>query len=183
MKGRRWTEEEDQLLRDTVLASVVEGRTQIEAFKEVGKKLGRTPGACGFRWNAVLRPKYAMAYAEAKKKRVYDQIQKKKGYPFSSLSEVIQHLRQLDKTQKQLREKVVQLQKQIEEKNQVIHEMKEAQRRLQDHRYSFDSVKQELFTRYQELLNLMEYLRSQPEVSSEIKKKKAVAEHIAENLP
>lgn len=182
MKGRRWTEEEDRILRDAVLASVIQGRTQIEAFEEVGKKLGRTAGACGFRWNAVLRPKNAFSYAEAKKKRVYDQIQRKKGHCFSSLSEVIQHLRQLDKAQKQLREQISQLQEQIEEKDQLLLKMKEEQKHFQSDRYSLNSVQRELLARYQELLNLVDYLRSKS-VTPEKKGKRAIAEHIAENLP
>jgi len=188
MKGRRWTEEEDRILRDAVLKSVMEGQTQIEAFEEVGKKLGRTPGACGFRWNAVLRPQNAFSYAEAKKKRVYEQIKKKKGHTFSSFAEVIPHLRQMDKAEKQLRQRIDQLQAEIKEKDRVLMRMKEENKSLQSGRIPYNQVQRELAERYQELLRLVEYLRRQPEAHpmKDAEKGEAVqamAEHIPENSP
>ncbi|MCL6617989.1 MAG: RsfA family transcriptional regulator, partial [Anoxybacillus ayderensis] len=58
MRQDAWTEEEDMLLAETVLAFVREGGTQLRAFEEVGKKLSRTAAACGFRWNSLVRKKY-----------------------------------------------------------------------------------------------------------------------------
>ncbi|MBE3550255.1 MAG: Prespore specific transcriptional activator RsfA [Brockia lithotrophica] len=54
-----WSEGEDVLLAELVLKSIREGGTQLEAFREAAQRLGRTPAACGFRWNAVLRRRYA----------------------------------------------------------------------------------------------------------------------------
>ena len=54
-----WSEEEDALLAELVLKFIREGGTQLEAFREAARRLGRTPAACGFRWNAVLRRRYA----------------------------------------------------------------------------------------------------------------------------
>lgn len=61
-----WTEEEDILLADTVLRHIREGGTQLKAFEEVGKQLGRTGAACGFRWNSCIRKQYADAIEAAK---------------------------------------------------------------------------------------------------------------------
>lgn len=64
-----WTKEEDVLLAETVLHYIREGKTQLEAFKKVGAKLGRTSAACGFRWNATIRKRYRRAIDQAKEER------------------------------------------------------------------------------------------------------------------
>lgn len=74
-----WSQDEDVLLAETVLRYIREGKTQLEAFKEVGKRLSRTPAACGFRWNASIRKQYQQAVQLAKKDR------KKQADSFSNL--------------------------------------------------------------------------------------------------
>src|SRR5699024_8972767 len=64
-----WTEEEDTILADTVLHYINEGKTQLEAFKDVAKKLSRTFSACGFRWNATIRKLYEKDIQQAKEER------------------------------------------------------------------------------------------------------------------
>lgn len=64
-----WTKDEDVLLAETVLRYIREGKTQLEAFKEVAKKLSRTSAACGFRWNATIRKQYQSAIQFAKEAR------------------------------------------------------------------------------------------------------------------
>lgn len=64
-----WTEDQDELLTETVLNFVREGRTQLEAFQKVAEQISRTAGACGYRWNAVLRKKYTRDLEEARRKR------------------------------------------------------------------------------------------------------------------
>ncbi|GAB4072340.1 sporulation specific transcriptional regulator GerR [Barrientosiimonas marina] len=64
-----WTEDEDNLLADTVLRHIREGKTQLEAFNEVGRQLSRTSAACGFRWNASIRKEYADAIDKAREER------------------------------------------------------------------------------------------------------------------
>ncbi|TQS75664.1 RsfA family transcriptional regulator [Ornithinibacillus gellani] len=64
-----WTGDEDLLLAETVLQYIRIGKTQLEAFKEVAKKLSRTSAACGFRWNATLRKNYHDAILQAKQQR------------------------------------------------------------------------------------------------------------------
>lgn len=70
-----WTNEEDDLLAETVLQYIQNGNTQLEAFKEVANKLSRTPAACGFRWNATIRKKYdtAIQYAKEERKKISNQ--------------------------------------------------------------------------------------------------------------
>ncbi|PZT57432.1 RsfA family transcriptional regulator [Paenibacillus silvae] len=58
MKRRdEWNNEDDKLLVSTVLQYIRTGKTQLQAFEDVGDKLLRTPAACGFRWNSNLRHK------------------------------------------------------------------------------------------------------------------------------
>lgn len=64
-----WSKNEDIILAETVLRYIREGRTQLEAFKEVAKKLSRTSAACGFRWNATIRKQYSNAIQLARKER------------------------------------------------------------------------------------------------------------------
>ncbi|MTT32006.1 RsfA family transcriptional regulator [Terrilactibacillus sp. BCM23-1] len=64
-----WSSDEDLTLAKTVLSHIREGSTQLAAFEEVGKSLSRTPAACGFRWNSLVRKKYENEIAQAKAKR------------------------------------------------------------------------------------------------------------------
>ncbi|WP_099157981.1 RsfA family transcriptional regulator [Virgibacillus ndiopensis] len=64
-----WTKDEDIILAETVLRYIREGKTQLEAFKEVAKQLSRTSAACGFRWNATIRKNYQEAVHHAKEER------------------------------------------------------------------------------------------------------------------
>jgi RsfA family transcription factor len=64
-----WSQDEDLLLAEVVLQHLREGRTQLQAFEEVGKRLSRTASACGFRWNSTVRKKYALDIKTAKVQR------------------------------------------------------------------------------------------------------------------
>lgn len=61
-----WTPEEDTILAGKVLRAVSDGYTQLHAFEQACNTLGRTPGACGFRWNTTVRKQYRDALALAK---------------------------------------------------------------------------------------------------------------------
>ncbi|AYC28782.1 RsfA family transcriptional regulator [Paenisporosarcina cavernae] len=102
-----WSEDQDQLLAETVLRHVREGSTQLLAFEEAGDVLERTSAACGFRWNAAVRKDYEKELVEAKRDRkqkirvIEKSIQRKsdtpKGLHLSQLSldTVIGYLLQL----------------------------------------------------------------------------------------
>ncbi|MFC0524031.1 RsfA family transcriptional regulator [Pontibacillus salicampi] len=64
-----WTDDEDVLLAETVLRYIRMGKTQLEAFEEVAKRLSRTSAACGFRWNATVRKQYQKGIQMAKQER------------------------------------------------------------------------------------------------------------------
>ncbi|MCQ6282481.1 RsfA family transcriptional regulator [Bacillus sp. EB600] len=62
-----WSQDDDLLLAEVVLRHLREGRTQLQAFEEVGKSLSRTASACGFRWNSSVRKQYQSDIETAKK--------------------------------------------------------------------------------------------------------------------
>lgn len=64
-----WTEEDDALLADIILRHIRQGSTQLLAFEEGAGILGRTPAACGYRWNACVRKHYFSAIDDAKRER------------------------------------------------------------------------------------------------------------------
>lgn len=76
-----WTEEDDLILAEVTLRHIREGSTQLAAFDEVGQRLGRTPAACGFRWNSLVRKKYESAIQIAKAQRNQLKAQKRKKGP------------------------------------------------------------------------------------------------------
>lgn len=64
-----WSEDDDLLLAEVTLRHIREGSTQLAAFEEVGLRLNRTPAACGFRWNSLVRKRYETAIQIAKAQR------------------------------------------------------------------------------------------------------------------
>lgn len=64
-----WTPEDDTRLAELVLMHIQSGSTQLKAFEEAAGLLGRTPAACGYRWNGVVRKDYRADIDEAKKSR------------------------------------------------------------------------------------------------------------------
>lgn len=61
-----WTIEADKSLTDIVLCHIRDGNTQLDAFEQASIILGRTAGACGFRWNSVLRKRHNTEIERAK---------------------------------------------------------------------------------------------------------------------
>ncbi|EOO29789.1 RsfA family transcription factor [Bacillus cereus VD133] len=54
-----WSEKENELLASVMLKHIRKGNTTGKAYKEVGRKLRRTPDACRAQWNRTLRSLYA----------------------------------------------------------------------------------------------------------------------------
>lgn len=65
-----WSDSDDLILTQTVLAHIKSGSTQLNAFDDVAERLGRTAAACGFRWNATVRKRYEEAIKNAKVARL-----------------------------------------------------------------------------------------------------------------
>lgn len=146
MKGRRWSSQEDDLLKKTVLEFIRTGRTQLAAFAHVGRQIDRTPGACGFRWNAVLRQQDPVSYQEAKKKRVYNKLKEKHSPPVTSLQQAVIGLQQLEADEQRLQQEVALLQ-------EKLRHCQSKQQQLTEERLSMDQRKQDLAIYQQELRN------------------------------
>lgn len=161
MKGRRWSSEEDQLLRERVLDCITNGGTQLQAFEEVGKKVGRTPGACGFRWNAVLRQKDPVSYSNAKKKRVYKELQKRKGFQLDSMTQVVFSLKNIGKQCRYLREGVQNLQQKAQKINRYYKQLLEENQKLSKECNSVEWYQKEVKGKYQDLIQLLEHAKNE----------------------
>ncbi|UOF90870.1 RsfA family transcriptional regulator [Fodinisporobacter ferrooxydans] len=61
-----WSSEDDRRLAEIVLRHIREGSTQLKAFVECSDVLSRTPAACGYRWNGVVRKHYETEIKQAK---------------------------------------------------------------------------------------------------------------------
>ncbi|MFC5651261.1 hypothetical protein ACFPYJ_19545 [Paenibacillus solisilvae] len=64
-----WKSDEDHLLAEIVLSHIREKSSQLVAFNEAAKQLGRTESACGFRWNSLIRKQYVTEIKAAKQER------------------------------------------------------------------------------------------------------------------
>lgn len=69
-----WSADDDLLLAEMVLSYIKYSKSQLQAFDDVGEKLGRTPAACGFRWNSNVRHKYRDAINKAKMEKLNSKI-------------------------------------------------------------------------------------------------------------
>ncbi|SDC34091.1 transcription factor, RsfA family [Melghirimyces thermohalophilus] len=158
MKGRHWTEEEDRLLADTVLRHVREGGNQLNAFEEVAQKVNRTPGACGFRWNAVIRKKEADAFHKAKQERIAKQLRRKQNSTLS-LKDVIRHLREFESEYRMAWDRVSELEQELAEKKKRLREAEAEHRRLTEEWKAFENFQHEIEDRYTSLLRLFRTAR------------------------
>ncbi|MDR6227419.1 hypothetical protein [Desmospora profundinema] len=159
MRGRSWTEEEDQILTDEVLTSVRQGQSQLEAFERVGQRIGRTAGACGFRWNAVLRKREMRAFRNAKRERVAKQLNRRRSSG-DSLKGVIRSLREMDQLYREDRRKLDQLERLYRDKAFQLRSLREKHADLKNEWESFRDFQDEIKDRYASLVKLLEQARS-----------------------
>jgi prespore-specific regulator len=156
MKGRRWRSQEDALLKKTVLEFIRTGRTQLAAFAHVGRQINRTPGACGFRWNAVLRQQDPVSYQEAKKRRVYDKLQEKRSTPVTSLQQAVMGLQQLEAEEQRLKQEVALLQEKLRHCQHKKQQLREERLSMDQRKQDLSLYQQEVRNKYQNLLHLLE---------------------------
>lgn len=172
MKGRRWTEGEDRLLKKTVLEAIRQGGTQIEAFRKVGEKLNRTPGSCGFRWNAVIKQQDPHAFRDAKKERVTKQLRKNKEERWSSVYALIPLLKQLETKEKSLKEHLNHLENRRQKLEERYQLLKEENQGLREDRDSYEWYQNEVKNKYQHLLNLLSDMGAESILSSTLSTEK-----------
>lgn len=167
VKGRRWTAEEDQLLSEMVLHTISKGGTQLTAFSDVGEKIGRTAGACGFRWNAVLRSQNPTSYSEAKKKRVYIQLEKKRKSKVETFSEAIELLKRTEQAWVKQQKEISCLTQSISQTKQKVDTLKQEKEKFKRENVSVEWVQKEVKSRYEELVSLIEQLKKETGVGGD----------------
>lgn len=146
-----WTTREDKLLAETVIRHIEQGSTQLKAFEEVGEKLSRTPAACGFRWNSVVRKNYRNEIKQAREKRKNTKDKNEEGSPQidikkMNLSMVITFLQHLEASERD------KLQDALEKEKQEKNEIKRKYESLQE---EYNQLKEE----YQSLKNALDKIK------------------------
>lgn len=166
-----WTEDDDLLLAEVTLRHIREGSTQLAAFEEVAEKLGRTPAACGFRWNSCVRKNYDAAIQIAKSQRQGLNKRRKKQVsvsqselerqsdPVSSLATVIRFLRQHKQEYAETSKRVRQLEKQLSEREAELEQLRaehnELKRKVNNTEADYQSINDD----YKALIKIMERAR------------------------
>lgn len=138
-----WTSADDEKLADLVLYHIRTGSTQLKAFEEASRELGRTSAACGYRWNGVLRKDLRPEIEQAKLER--KQAGRSTATPTQStggsdaaqtvtsgdtMKEVIQFLKTYDEQYQSLRAEVERLSSERETLQERVRELEEAQASL-----------------------------------------------------
>lgn len=134
-----WTSEDDTRLAELVLSHIRSGSTQLKAFEEAASLLGRTPAACGYRWNGVVRKEYHTDIDVAKKSRKqahHDELASHEQTTVhsaltatsDSIQEVITFLQSYDERYHKLRAYLSQVE---EEKESLASHVKALQQELQ----------------------------------------------------
>jgi prespore-specific regulator len=127
-----WTAEDDHKLAEIVLRHIREGSTQLNAFVEAASLLGRTPAACGYRWNGVVRRYYETEIKEAKQEKkqrmqMNSQVPRRRVWPQdledSSLDGIIRALKQHERTYLSLVEQNRELENKVHEMEQTIQHL------------------------------------------------------------
>ncbi len=168
-----WNHDEDLLLAEVVLRHIREGGTQLAAFEEVGKKLSRTPAACGFRWNSLIRKKYDAAITIAKKQRkqanqVSSKSKKKSAQPEKDqvkvmntdnqslcMEDVINYLQNIQETEMNAESIMEEYQQLKEDYAQLAEENKELECQIRKVQDEYEKVHED----YRVLLNFMDRAR------------------------
>lgn len=127
-----WTPEDDRKLAEIVLRHIREGSTQLNAFVESANLLGRTPAACGYRWNGVVRKHYDDGIKEAKmakKERLSIRQQAKQRRVYGpdledpSIDGIIRALKNHEREYFNLQEKARHLEQRVQELESQLSEL------------------------------------------------------------
>ena len=127
-----WTADDDRKLAEIVLRHIREGSTQLNAFVESANLLGRTPAACGYRWNGVVRKHYEDSIKEAKtakKERLSIRQQAKQRRVYGpdledpSIDGIIRALKNHERDYYNLQEKSRQLELRVAELESQLHDL------------------------------------------------------------
>ncbi|MBA4542560.1 MULTISPECIES: RsfA family transcriptional regulator [Thermoactinomyces] len=167
-----WTPEDDMVLAEVTLRHIREGGTQLSAFEEVAEKLGRTPAACGFRWNSTVRKKYEAAIQIAKSQR--QKRSQERGRSASlrmksgalagedlaySIENIIRFLRQYKNEVTELKRQQKQLEKELEERERQLKKLEQENMEMKDQLNHVQSDYRLVNDDYRTLVQIMERAR------------------------
>lgn len=115
-----WSLNDDNLLAEVVLAHIKNGVTQIKAFETAAKKLGRTTGACAFRWNSTIRKKFTDTIINIKNNQqtstnlfeTQGQTQQEDGKSTTLIEEISDYVKEMENKIEQLQIEIKQLREQ-----------------------------------------------------------------------
>ncbi|MFC7442308.1 RsfA family transcriptional regulator [Laceyella putida] len=167
-----WTPDDDMILAEVTLRHIREGGTQLSAFEEVAEKLGRTPAACGFRWNSTVRKKYEAAIQIAKSQRQKRLQERNRSYSFRmkteeegsgdalySIDNIIRFLRQYKNEVNELKRQQKQLEKELEEKELLLKNLETENSQMKAHLEHVQSDYRLVNDDYRTLVQIMERAR------------------------
>lgn len=136
-----WTPEDDGKLAEIVLRHIREGSTQLNAFVEAANLLGRTPAACGYRWNGVVRRNYTEDIKQAKQEKKNRSAMKghfSRRRPWApdledtSIEGIIRALKQHERLYYELQDRNRELQERVTALQQELEQLQYENRQLRD---------------------------------------------------
>ncbi|MXQ55370.1 RsfA family transcriptional regulator [Shimazuella alba] len=174
-----WSSEDDMILAEVTLRHIRDGGTQLSAFEEVAEKLGRTPAACGFRWNSSVRKNYEAAIQVAKTERQRrSQDRSRYTTPLTlssvrvdsvpvlenqedeySLDHVIRFLRQHKNEVGELKKQQKQLEQELFEREDELRRLEKENRTMKEQLTTVESDYQLVNDDYRTLVQIMERAR------------------------
>lgn len=175
-----WTAEDDMILAEVILRHIREGGTQLSAFEEVALKLGRTPAACGFRWNSSVRKKYEAAIQIAKAQR-QKRSQERSQFPAYrssssipdssySLDHIIRFLRQHKNEVNELKRRYKQLESELKKKEAEIKQLQQENDEMKNQLKHVKTDYRLVNDDYRTLVQIMERARKMAFLESEDEK-------------
>lgn len=175
-----WTPDNDMILAEVTLRHIREGGTQLSAFEEVAEKLGRTPAACGFRWNSTVRKKYEAAIQIAKAQRQKRMQERNRSYSYRmkaeeegtsdslySIDNIIRFLRQYKNELNELRRQQKQLEKELQEKELLLKNLEFENSQMKEQLAHVQSDYRLVNDDYRTLVQIMERARKMALLSEE----------------
>ncbi|MFC4076552.1 RsfA family transcriptional regulator [Salinithrix halophila] len=168
-----WTPDDDLVLAEVTLRHIREGSTQLNAFEEVAEKLGRTPAACGFRWNSLVRKKYEAAIQIAKSQRQQRNQERNaqarvragsEGLNFNpdragSLDAIIRYLRQHKAEVSEMRKRQLELERELEEQEKELQKISEENEEMKGRLSSVQTDYRVVNDDYKALIQIMDRAR------------------------
>jgi prespore-specific regulator len=163
-----WTPEDDMVLAEVTLRHIREGGTQLSAFEEVAERLGRTPAACGFRWNSSVRKKYEAAIQIAKSQRQKRSQERNHSFvladeqlqdPVYSIEHIIRYLRQHKHEVNELRRHQKQLEKELVDREEKLQRLEKENVEMKSQLNHVQSDYRLVNDDYRTLIQIMERAR------------------------